>query len=99
EIEQPGPGVSGAVATEIYHPGQLLRTALAGVDVMPDALVDAEGGDILEPGLVGREPLQLGLVGTPHRRPRRAELTGDAVHGGVLAAQLPDRPSDGARRD
>ncbi len=66
---------------------------------MPDVLIDAEGGDVLEPGLVLSQFDQLGLDGPPHRLPRRSELTGDTVHGGVLAAQLPDRPADGARGD
>lgn len=99
EVEQPGPRLPGAVAAEIDHPGQLLRAALSGVDVMPDVLIDAEGGDVLEPGLVLSQFDQLGLDGPPHRLPRRSELTGDTVHGGVLAAQLPDRPADGARGD
>lgn len=66
---------------------------------MPDVLIDTERGDIIEPGLVLSQLDQLGFNGAPHRLPRRAELTGDTVHGGVLAAQLPDRPADSARGD
>ncbi len=99
EVEQPVPRLPGAVAAQVDHAGQLLRAALAGVDVMPDVLVDAEGGDALEPGLIGREPHQFGFDCPPHRLPRRAELAGEAVDGGVLATQLPDRPADGALGD
>lgn len=62
-------------------------------------LIDAEHDDILAPGLVGREPPQLRLDSPLHRFPRRAELTGQALHGGVLGAQLRDRPADGPRGD
>lgn len=75
------------VAGEVDHPGQLFRAALAGVDVMPDVLVDAEGGDVLEPGLVGRELDELGFDGPPHRLPRRAELTGQPRN--LLRERLP----------
>src|SRR5690606_2947902 len=79
-----------AVAGEVDHPGQLLRPPSARVDVMPDVL--AEAGDILEPGLVRRELDQFGFDGPPHRLPRRPELPGESLDGGVLATQLPDRP-------
>ncbi len=99
EVEQPGPRLSGAVAAQIDHPGQFLRTELAGVDVMPDVLIDTQRGDVLESGLVGREPLQLGLDSAPHRLPRRPQLTGKSCDRGVFAPQLSDRPADGSVDD
>ncbi len=66
---------------------------------MPDVLVDAEGGDVLEPGLVGSQLDEFGLNGPPPRLPRRAQLSGQARDRGVLAAQLPDRPRHRAHGD
>lgn len=66
---------------------------------MPDMLVHPECRDVLEPGLVGGEPHQLGFDRTPHRLPRRAQLPGEAVHGRVFATQLTDRPRGCALRD
>lgn len=69
EVEQPGPCLSTAVAGEADHPGQLLRSSLAGIDVMPDVFVDAEGGDAVESGLVGGQLHKFGFDGPPHRLP------------------------------
>jgi len=66
---------------------------------MPDVLVDAERGDVLEPGLIDGQLDEFGFDGPPHRLPRRPELPGQARDRGVLATQLPDRPADSARRD
>lgn len=63
---------------------------------MPDVLVDAEGGHVLEPGLVGRQLDELGFDSPPHRLPRCPELTGKAMNGRVLTTELRDRPADGA---
>lgn len=55
---------------------------------MPDVLVDAEGADAVEAGLVGGKRLQQLL----DRPPRGPQLAGEALHGGVFAAHLPNRP-------
>ncbi len=57
EVEQPGARSSLAVTGKIDHPGQLLRPTTAvldrlGADVMPHVLIDPEGGDAAEAGLV-----------------------------------------------
>ena len=66
---------------------------------MPDVFVDAEGGDLIEPGLVVGEPLQHRLHVRPHGPPRHPELTSQAPHGRVLPSHLPDRPRDRAGRE
>lgn len=99
QIQQPRPRLSVLVAAEIDHPGQLLRAALAGVDVMPDVLIDAERGDPIKPGLIGRQRDELGLDSAPHRLPRRPQLPGESLDGGVFAPQLSDRPADGSVGD
>lgn len=57
---------------------------------MPDVLVDAEGGDLFEPGLVVGKSLKHWPPWDG--RPRHHELTGKAAHGRILPPPPPDRP-------
>ena len=99
EVEESGLGVPVHVAGQIDHAGQLFRAPLAGIDVVPDMLIDTEGGDVLEPGLIGGERDESGFDGPPYRFPRRAQLPGKTRNRGVFAAQLPERSVDAALRD
>ncbi len=103
EVEQSRADTSLLVTGQIDHPRQLLGAATAvgdglGGDVVPDVLIDAQGGDACEPGRVGGHLLEQRLNGAPHRAPRRAELTSQTSDAGVLAAQLIDRPPARPRR-
>jgi hypothetical protein len=80
------------LAGQVDHPGQLLRSPLGRVDVVPHVLIHPEGGHPGEAGLVLGRGLQQRPDRAPHGRPARPELPGQAVDRGVLAAQLPDRP-------
>ena len=66
---------------------------------MPDVLVDAEHLDTCEAGRVGVRGSQERSDRLPDRAPAGAELAAEAVDGGVLAAQLVDRPPAGAGRE
>ena len=59
---------------------------------MPHVLIDAQGRDVLEPGLIRGHRLEQRLDRPPDGVPGRAELAGQATHRGVLTTQLPDRP-------
>ena len=59
---------------------------------MPHVLIDAEGRDTAEAGLIRGHLLKQRFDGPPHRSPRRPELPRQPEHRRVLAAQLPDRP-------
>ena len=95
QIEQPGPGASVLVTGQVDHAGQLFRATLDRADVVPDVLVDPEGGDAGEPGLILRRGGQDRPDRGPHRLPRRAELTGHPGHRAVLATDLMHRPPAG----
>src|SRR5699024_3294886 len=56
EVEESGGGVGAA--SQIDHPGELLRSAPARVPVVPDVLVHAQDLNALEPGRVVRGPGQ-----------------------------------------
>ena len=97
QVQEPGTGSSLAVTGKIYHPGQFLRPAPTvgdglGRDVMPHVLIDPQCVDAAEPGLIVGHLLQQRFDGSPRRAPRRAELARQPQDGGVLTAQLPDRP-------
>jgi len=57
EVQEPGLNTSVLVTGQVDHPGQLLRTTPAvldglGRDVVPEVLIDAQGGDVVEAGLI-----------------------------------------------
>lgn len=66
---------------------------------MPDVLIDPEAVHVLEAGLIGGHPFQLWPDRAPDGPPCGAELPGQTGDGGVLPAQLADRPSHGAGGD
>lgn len=62
------PASSGSIAAEVDHPGELPRASLERVEVLPDVLVNIEGGDPVEPGLVGVDShLFFAHPSSPHR--------------------------------
>lgn len=97
EIEQPRPRAAVDVAGEVDHAGELLRPAPAGADrprgdVVPDVLVHAQHGHVIEPCRVGLGSFQQRPDRVPDGPPARAQLPPDAVDRGVLPADLLDRP-------
>ncbi|WP_270452014.1 hypothetical protein, partial [Kocuria marina] len=77
EVEEPGGGVGSA--GQLDHPGELFRTAPAGVAVMPDAFVHAQDLHVLEPDRVVSGRGQDGADLSPEGVPGRAELPGQAL--------------------
>jgi hypothetical protein len=55
---------------------------------VPHVLINPEGGDVLEAGLVIGHGLEQRLDRAPHRVPGRAELPGEAPDRGVLTSEL-----------
>ena len=99
QVEQPGVDAALRVAGQVHHPGQFLRAACAGGDVVPDVFVHPQARHTVEAGLLGRQAFQLWFHRPPQRLPRHPELAGQAQDGGVLAAELTDRPPDRPGRD
>lgn len=64
---------SGLVAGEVDHPGQLLGATRSRVAMVPDVLVEPQGPDPGEPGLIACPPFEDGLDRTP--RPRASATT------------------------
>lgn len=94
QVQEPDSRIRSA--SQIDHPGELLRAALARVPVVPDVLVHAQDLHVLEAdGVVrshGQERLDLG----PDRVPGGAELPGQTLDRHALAPELADRPTDRA---
>lgn len=99
QVQQPGPHVPALVTGQVDHPGQLLRAALARVHVMPDVLIDTQGRHARVAGLVGGPGLEQRADRAPHGAPGDPELTGQSLHGRVLATHLTHRPLDRPRRE
>ena len=101
QVQEPGMGASLLVTAQIHHArqhrGALLPHAVRGV--MPHVLIDAKGGDAGEAGLIGGQLGQEGFDHPPLRVPGDAQLAGQAFDGGVLTAQLADRPPHRPRRE
>ncbi|CAM4110766.1 hypothetical protein HEMA109418_09415 [Helcobacillus massiliensis] len=95
QVQQPGSGVGPA--SQIDHPGELLRTAPARVTVMPDVFVHAQDLHVLEADRVIRGLDQDWPNLGPDRVPRRAKLPGQALDRRPLVAEQADRPPDRAR--
>ena len=94
EVEEPGGGVGSA--GQVDHPGELFRTAPAGVAVMPDVFVHAQDLHVLEPDRVVSGRGQDGADLSPEGVPGRAELPGQALDRRSLAPELTDGPPDRA---
>jgi hypothetical protein len=97
QVQQPRPWLAVLIRREVDHPGQLLRAAAAVLDrelghVVPHVLIHTKSLHAVEPGLVIGHRLQQRLDRGPHRVPRRPQLPRDPGDGGVLAADLVDRP-------
>jgi len=84
---------SVVVTAQVDHAGQLLRPALAGVDVVPQVFVHAQAGHTGEPGLIIGGTLQDRRHAGPHGPPRRAQLAGQPGDRGVFATQLLHHPA------
>jgi hypothetical protein len=97
QVQQPRPWLAVLIRREVDHPGQLLRAAAAVLDrelghVVPHVLIHTKSLHAVEPGLVIGHRLQQRLDRGPYRVPRRPQLPRDPGDGGVLAADLVDRP-------
>jgi hypothetical protein len=88
EVEEPSPDASALVTGQMDHAGEFSGPALAGVDVVPQVLVHAQGRDAGEPGLVSGGPLQDRRDTGPHGPPRRGQLAGQPGDRGMLATYL-----------
>ena len=88
QVQEPGAGASVLVTAQIHHPGEhrgaLVSRAVRGV--VPHVLINAEGGDAVEAGLVASQLGQARLDHPPERVPGDTELAGQAFDGGVGAA-------------
>ncbi len=97
QVKKAGFGAPVGIWGEVNYPGQLFRAApnlfgWFGRHVVPYVLIRSEVGDALEACQVAGGRLQQRHDRLPHGMPATAELTADPVHGGVLAADLLNRP-------